>query len=1095
MGDITKQEEMEQLLEAILSSDGWLKLGKELGDPYSLSFNDRGYDSNYNPCDYSKVRGYVLSNITDQKLIDFCSANAQFVNQYTSFKGKYYSYHQGKLLAEGEWNSVRAALDELHHKHGQSVAALLEAIYSVTVEKGMKWDNYWAVQSLAKDLGAEKWQKPLSDLQLSGVVARHKGGIQLEKGLAPLIGQVIKEWRLQPEEQMAARSAPQPKGKGAQVEVDEISRAESEFESYLKEIVNNRLVQTVEFGKQFSISELGHYLERLFGPTLYFDSLLAIIQQYSLANAEIFTEAKKITMRTGFNLALFGEPGTGKTFATYRVICGDPNEGIPAHGIPGRNRYCGGMTPIKFIEIGEAYQGRTFNFIVTEFNDWFRDPGMVEPLKLAMERGQIRRETKREVIGPYRFDSFFSVNYNTRVREKGYADTVGDPNFNAIEDRMLCRLHRLTKTRFRDIADARRKVMLGILDEEKARQIRDHVTLVYAIQTGHKLVADRFERKSILITERFFNEIERAREAILKRLPSERMEFSPRLEQRAEQLACAASVIGYFKSSEKHIELDSEAIRLAIRFYIEEAAVRAQEAFDPAEVLKEIYPTTSSASSSGPIVSPVQTAPVQTPLSTEGDVGLLQSKIERLVASHDEAAIAFLTALLCGGGRVKKTFQYVFASYKHEWSELKFDEVKTKLVQEGIIQETENEISLNYPGHAQLGEQSWQELVNRLAQFVFDHSVGIYKELMKDIIPLQEYRYALSELAKVGPLLGEESISHISQAIGAKYWEAISKSLHRAGLLVWKASSKRHDYSSIFSPLVSVVKGTDAAVNNALAFIYVGQNIRSEGILQSDCSGYSSVIPVLEIFGLIRESTWYAHRLFLTTAEGTNRASNVLSHRLEAGRKDLTQMLQALPQRFVQFFIEELSSRPLPITQETRWGIAEVLGRVSHLCLLNNDQIMRLFEKARNAFEEKGLAVRAFDYVSTRGGELRELCSIFALEAKQFLAEYAGAKDFRSPLFSEELELKHRLFHFFHFIGDFTPGTGSIEALCEAAPKWGIDREEVRAAISYLKNKGAVAVDEDKQEYEIKLGGQHFYRRMVEESYFDPLVQYILQSG
>lgn len=125
-----------------------------------------------------------------------------------------------------------------------------------------------------------------------------------------------------------------------------------------------------------------------------------------LENVEIITKTGKSTMKTGFNLALFGEPGTGKTFATYNIICGNPNKGIPAHGLPGKNRYCGGITPVKFIEIGKAYEGRIFNFIVTEFNDWFQTKGMVEPLKLAMERGQIRRETARGIIGPYRFDSF-----------------------------------------------------------------------------------------------------------------------------------------------------------------------------------------------------------------------------------------------------------------------------------------------------------------------------------------------------------------------------------------------------------------------------------------------------------------------------------------------------------------------------------------------------------------------------------------------------------------------------------------------------------------------------------------------------------------
>ncbi len=59
---------------------------------------------------------------------------------------------------------------------------------------------------------------------------------------------------------------------------------------------------------------------------------------------------------------------------------------------------------------------------------------MVEPLKLALERGTIRSKTKTHTVGPYKFNCFFRINYNTEV---------SNPNFNAIEDRILCRLHRL----------------------------------------------------------------------------------------------------------------------------------------------------------------------------------------------------------------------------------------------------------------------------------------------------------------------------------------------------------------------------------------------------------------------------------------------------------------------------------------------------------------------------------------------------------------------------------------------------------------------------------------------------------------------------
>lgn len=183
----------------------------------------------------------------------------------------------------------------------------------------------------------------------------------------------------------------------------------------------------------------------------------------------------------------------------------------------------------------------------------------------------------------------FSVNYNTKVGGKGYKVTVKDPNFNAIEDRMLCRLHRLTKIRFEDIAKSQQKVMLGSINPEKSDQIRDHLTLVHAISVSHELIKDKFPKRPVLLPDEIFSEIGRARECILRRIHSKNLAFSPRLETRTIQLACTMSLIGYFKSVGEHIEIDKNAINLAIQFYIEEAAIRSQEDFDSNEILKELY--------------------------------------------------------------------------------------------------------------------------------------------------------------------------------------------------------------------------------------------------------------------------------------------------------------------------------------------------------------------------------------------------------------------------------------------------------------------------------------------------------------------------
>jgi hypothetical protein len=368
-----------------------------------------------------------------------------------------------------------------------------------------------------------------------------------------------------------------------------IQKKDQELDQYLTNLFKHRLGQTVELGKSFSIHYIADYLKQLFGPVLFFDSLLSITQQYGLADVEIIHAAGRTGMRTGWNLSLFGEPGTGKSFSVRDIILGKPDAKVPPHGIPGRNRYAGGITPAKFIRIGEAYAGRVFNFIVPEFNDWFKYRGMVEPLKLAMERGEIKYETERETIGPYRFSGFFSVNYNVETMGKGHEVTVQDPNFSAIEDRMLCRLHRLTKERFVEIAESQMRLAFGEIDIGKgAQQTRDHLTLVYAIQTKHPLAASKFRQKPIMLTPKAQEMLTKARKAILDEIEQESVHFSARLEDRAIRFACAASLLSYFQSDFDYIPVSEEALEYAIRLYVEEASVRSQEEFQPELVLTKL---------------------------------------------------------------------------------------------------------------------------------------------------------------------------------------------------------------------------------------------------------------------------------------------------------------------------------------------------------------------------------------------------------------------------------------------------------------------------------------------------------------------------
>ena len=355
----------------------------------------------------------------------------------------------------------------------------------------------------------------------------------------------------------------------------EIRAMDAEFLDHLRTVLGRRLDATVEFGRSFSIDALARYLRGLFGDELYFDSLISLLQQYALADAPLVAPTGRVTGATGFHLALFGPPGTGKTFSIDDLVRGNPRSGVPSHGLPGRNRYCGGITPAQFLRVGASYTGRTFNFIVPEFNDWFKYRGMVEPLKLVMEQREVKWETTFGTVGPYTFRSFFSVNYNVRTGgADDYWTTIGDPNFAALEDRMLLRYHPMTPSRFRAVEASAERLELGELDFDLAGAIRDHLTLVYAIETGHPLVARTFRRRPVRLERPLYDRLRAVSEKGLERtnLPK----FSPRLKSRAVRLAAAAALLTYFHDPEEpSLGIGPRETELASRFYAEE--IRARE--------------------------------------------------------------------------------------------------------------------------------------------------------------------------------------------------------------------------------------------------------------------------------------------------------------------------------------------------------------------------------------------------------------------------------------------------------------------------------------------------------------------------------------
>ncbi len=578
MAEDSKTAELKGLLKQAFARHRLFEIGRNLSIEYFERFED-AWD-----LDEDQAASEIAPQMDDDKLKSVFET--QHPRDWIVFRGRYYTFEGGVLSLEGSWEEIQNSLNHVKQAHGKTGFEVLN--FFLENEKGCSLKDVAA--NLKPDADAVSIVNELEKLKIINVSYQGQGYKEwkISEGISPLVQSEL----MQSTQRAISKTAPTKTGEVDYVSLErqEVAKMDKVLDGYLADLLKNRLQSTVQFGRTFSVALLADYLRELFGPVLYFDNLLSITQQYGLADVEIIHERGKTGMRTGWNLSLFGEPGTGKSFATRDMIMGRPEAKVFPHGVPGRNRYAGGMTPARFIRIGQAYVNRVFNFVVPEFNDWFRYKGMVEPLKLAMERGEIKYETHREVIGPYRFHNFFSVNYNVATFGRGYEVTVQDPNFNAIEDRMLCRLHRLTKERFIEIAQSQRRLAFGEIDIEKgAEQIRDHLTLVYAIETEHSSVRTRFARKSVLITPEAYEMIEKARNAILEQIPKGTVTFSARLEDRAMRFACAASLLDYFQSNLEYIPVSEDALKYATQLYVEEASVRSRQEFSPEEVLAKIF--------------------------------------------------------------------------------------------------------------------------------------------------------------------------------------------------------------------------------------------------------------------------------------------------------------------------------------------------------------------------------------------------------------------------------------------------------------------------------------------------------------------------
>jgi hypothetical protein len=190
-----------------------------------------------------------------------------------------------------------------------------------------------------------------------------------------------------------------------------------------------------------------------------------------------------------------------------------------------------------------------------------------------------------------------------------------------------------------------------------------------------------------------------------------------------------------------------------------------------------------------------------------------------------------------------------------------------------------------------------------------------------------------------------------------------------------------------------------------LVKIYIGQNIRNEGILQSEVKEKDQTAMLLSK-ALISENHWYLGQ-FKTSEKGSEIASAIVKRRIEEKREQLRAKLSKIPKRALGFFVKRYVSKDLALRASKPTPFYPVVHSWEE-CILADSRIWILWDELFAALEFCGLCVKTHYYVATRGGELRGLCYVISPETREFLIEH-----FSSPDFSPEQENAIRIYAVF----------------------------------------------------------------------------------
>lgn len=198
--------------------------------------------------------------------------------------------------------------------------------------------------------------------------------------------------------------------------------------------------------------------------------------------------------------------------------------------------------------------------------------------------------------------------------------------------------------------------------------------------------------------------------------------------------------------------------------------------------------------------------------------------------------------------------------------------------------------------------------------------------------------------------------------------------LTRLGFVIHQRTEKR-----ILGPVL----------RDVLLKIYIGQNIREQGILRREIHEEEQV-QILLSKRLIEENDWYRLDQLRTTDTGSDVGKILIKERIEKYKEQVRLAFQNIPARVLGFFVRRFISEQLVfLARKPSYRSEFWRDRV-----LTHRSIWALWKEVFGLLKSVGLCVETPYYVATRGGITRDRHYVISQETQEFLIDEYSTSDF-----------------------------------------------------------------------------------------------------